>query len=542
MINYRDKLPVEIWHYIFEIQAAQAEAHRILAEDFNSPNSTLEADPYAVPENLDSGQLAASCHFFESVLAKIPAAWRRVLVFLDDDEPQRTLETYAERLQKGGVNATDILITRRHWHALATRPSSAPKVPLDPTEKEKVRAILPTIYQLASFATSLTIQTISGDSLPHINCFCFVQYPDLHTLVLDCLVRGSGTLLPAISHPANPADISLPSVHKLSLTGPNFGYLFRNLLWNDWYLEETNGPGPYIDSPRFTKLRISHWRDADGFNSSGERILGTDGLIEALFIGCRYEAELAHADCEKITFDIDPEDMSPPQYSTMTLENVSRNIIYSYLECMKEPWAEDEVNSPSEFTHKIVDYTFGYIPALLEDSALIHRDSIVVVRVSDEETLKSCFTLAAKDVYGLWVSDCSGFTDSVIAYLGLDWRRNFKFRPGTTGQLDIPNLRSLYLNNCPQITIGALRSFVEDRNTVWAFEEVEEEGRLFYVFQEVPSNFASEISHHDVPLKDPASQYILDQEQEFREMASDSPDKAAKDDGDNEDDWDRQRG
>ncbi|KAF5322987.1 hypothetical protein D9611_009341 [Ephemerocybe angulata] len=500
IINYRDKLPVEIWHHIFEIQAAQAEAHRILAGGFNSPNSTLNADPYAVPENLDSGvcfpySIAASCHFFESVLAKIPAAWRRILVYLDDDEPQRTMETYAERLQKAGVTATDILITRRNWHALAARPNSAPEVPPDPVEEEKVLSILPLIFQLAPSAASLTIRTISGDSLPHINHFTGRSYPDLHTLVLDSLIRGTGTLLPyEIPKPDDALEVLLPSAHILTLSGPNFGYLYQNPAWKAWYLTTR----PTRDLPRFTKLRVSHWRTEDGYTSTNECVLNTKQFFEAFFAGCYREAELAHMDC--VRYPIDGDDMDSPQYDFMMLEDVSLDCFHSYLECITDIWAEDEQDRFAEFTHKFVNCTFRADPGHrhwhLNPSAGILGDSIVLVNMSDENSIKACLDLAAEDVFGLWVSDSPGFTDSLLRGLGHEDR----LRPGDLRRTRrILNLRSLYLNDCPQISMGSLRRLVEDRNVGWTFEAEEdpEEHCPPSEFEELMSKFYSEIMYGD---------------------------------------------
>ncbi|KAF6744315.1 hypothetical protein DFP72DRAFT_1052205 [Ephemerocybe angulata] len=530
IINYRDKLPVEIWHHIFEIQAAQAEAHRILAEDFNSPNSTLNADPYAVPENLDSGvcfpySIAASCHFFESVLAKIPAAWRRILVYLDDDEPQRTLEKFAERLQKAGVTATDILITRKNWHALAARPNSAPEVPPDPVEEEKVLSILPLIFQLAPSAASLTIRTISGDSLPDINHFSGRPYPDLHTLVLDCLNRGTGTLLPhETPEPEDSLDISLPSVHRLTLSGPNFGNLFKNSVWEAWYLTTR----PTSGFPRFTKLRVSHWRTEDGYTSD-DCILDTKQFFDAFFAGCHREAELAHMDCPR--FLVDGGDMdSSPQYDSMMLENVSPDTFHDYLECM----AEDDPNRfVAEFTHKVVNCTFGPDPhyGYLDKRAGIHGDSIVLIRMSDENSIKTCLDLAHDDVFGLWVSDSPGFTDSLVRYLGNDGAPCPRYSEANTRRnLKILNLRSLYLNNCPQISMGSLRRLVEDRNAGWTFEaEADpEEDCPPSEFEDIMSEFYSEILYDDGRLACPTG--LEDPDPELWDKVSNSSERAAEDD------------
>lgn len=320
----------------------------------------------------------------------------------------------------------------------------------DQDEARKVQDMMDLLLPHISGATSLTIQTLYGDSLPSILHFSDSNCPNLHTLVLDSLLRGRGTPVPIPQSPNTPvSEILLPVVRNLALTGPNFVALLRSPPWAEWFgaLYEQRQLG------RFKKLRISHYRDSDGTPTSTHAEFTLEDFFCSFFMGCHHVGELV--DISSSGYNINPDALETPTYDVITMERVSSSVVKSYLDCVS-PFVPEE--DPADFTHIFIGCDIGpsYVrsPDPRRDS-IIHGESIKISHISNPDTLRVYLNLAADDVFGLWISDCPGFDDSVVRHLLMDT---------SEGRRPIPNLRALYIENCPQISLQVLRKAVTRLN------------------------------------------------------------------------------
>ncbi|KAF5326387.1 hypothetical protein D9611_000632 [Ephemerocybe angulata] len=192
-----NRLPLTIWDRI--IQHASTP----------SPPSSDDEDPYYVTPDvpLDAPNafpyaLSAASPLFHAILTRTPAAWQRILVFLDEPFPASTLTLALTRLARAGLKPTEILLTRRGWAEYAAR-GAAP--PLDPFEEDKMLEVMDVLRYHLGEVRSLVIRTISGNALPSILEFSDLCCPHLAVLEMDSLVRGTGRVLPPPPAPAAPA-------------------------------------------------------------------------------------------------------------------------------------------------------------------------------------------------------------------------------------------------------------------------------------------------------------------------------------------------
>lgn len=163
----RSRFPPEILRLIFK-HAIALGLHK--DGDLESANRF----PYLVSD---------ACYQLDEVLSDFPAAWTRVCVYLEDEDPAATLRTYLERSED--LFLEDILITRRDWTSINARPKSeCEKVRCDPLEAEKVRALLPLLYENAWRCRNLTIRTMSGNSLPRVLDFFLIGQGNRSSLIV----------------------------------------------------------------------------------------------------------------------------------------------------------------------------------------------------------------------------------------------------------------------------------------------------------------------------------------------------------------------
>ena len=461
-------MPLELWYSVFEYAASEVEAQRAaFATEHNVPNihytSLVPLTSDLLREELDSPTcfpyaVSSTCRFFRRLAVATPSAWRRIRVFLEGQDPASTLRKYLDWPERKALSPTDILITRKNWTALLSALAQSdqqaswdddqePLVNVDEEEDRKVRELMGVLLPNVTQATSLVIQTIDGASLPSIFHFNSPSCPNLHTLVLDSVTRGRRTPIPVSDDLGDQAlhTVLLPAVQTLTLTGSNFVSLWRSVTWREWYSVQ------HRDLPRFSKLRISHCRGADGKPTTAHGEFTPLDFFSAFFTGCLGAGELFDVSCEE--WDLDDECMAPLDLEFTTMEKVSTPAIKTYLKC-----AHPFITQAQDFgvVHTFIGCDIGPTDEWSEVDAMIFGYSIHISRIANPETLRTYLDLTANDVFNLYVvSDCPGFDDSVVGHLPSG---------ASPGRRPVPDLRALYVSNCPHISLQALTDVAFELN------------------------------------------------------------------------------
>ncbi|KAF6745552.1 hypothetical protein DFP72DRAFT_856335 [Ephemerocybe angulata] len=208
-----NRLPLSIWDRI--IQHASTPSPSPLDEESNPYTTLTPSVPLDAP-NAFPYALSAASPLFHAILTRTPAAWQRILVFLDEPFPASTLTLALTRLARAGLKPTEILLTRKKWAEYAAR-GAAP--PLDPFEEDKMLELMDVLRYHLGEVRSLVIRTISGNALPSIFEFSDLCCPHLVVLEMDSLVRGTGRVLPPPPAPAAPTP-GPPSTSTASAPAP----------------------------------------------------------------------------------------------------------------------------------------------------------------------------------------------------------------------------------------------------------------------------------------------------------------------------------
>ncbi|KAJ3545036.1 hypothetical protein NMY22_g2586 [Coprinellus aureogranulatus] len=447
------KFSIDIWRRIFEHANEAEEARRLVLAD---PASPLYVDPHAPRYELDSPRcfphsVAAAGLCFQAILMAMPSVWRRILIYLEDESPATALLGHIARLERSGLKPTEIVVTRKNWAAL-----SAASTPPDPREEDKVKDIMNVLHEQLPHLTSLTIRTISGNSLPCITDFSMAQLPQLQTLVLDSVIRGTGRVQRTRTQSEPIESVHLPMLSHLALTGPNLVTICRDGAWKTWY--EGRRKLKQYPSTKFDVLRISHFDEVDGRDTSKYPSFTLQDFFRHVLEAQTRELQLC--DVSYGNYSLDPRAMDVEQftYLSLTMENVSWNVIRCYLESIStvsfEP--EDYTDGIVPWTHKFINCDFG-TPSKWEafkECIAIPGESLVLARMPCPESVKLCLGLASETVGSLWVSDSPGFGESVIRRLA----------KADGGSRLLPNLRAIHLEDCPHISLGLLKDLAEELN------------------------------------------------------------------------------
>ena len=412
-------LPVEILKIIFKM------IHSDLLSQYNDVWEEVSDDEITNP-SLFPYSISAVCRQWDAILAPFEEFWTRIVVCIDKPDHLELLKLSLNRSKSSNL------------HSISVIRSSQDKSVVDPLEKDKVHNVLRVLSGQVSRSQSLVIRTLTTDSLPA----CVRTAWDLQTLRLESRQRAPHAAPPK-PQPLSDHTVDCSNLCFLSLTGPIFVTLWRNEKWRR-----------ALESRGLESLTIAHLRAEDG----GEKPFTFQELWNSFCaLNRQYVNHLSWINID-VPYINSAGNITMYQCcydrlstSSFTFDTVPARVLraFYYLLLGFEPHGHYSSLGLQKF-HNCSFYGCFLYPGFP------FSNRVEVSGYSNSDSLSLFFEIC--DAHELLIRDCPGLNDaSMMALQG-----PFPFACHEERTM-LPSLWSLEIQDCPNLSINALKEFVEFR-------------------------------------------------------------------------------